>query len=133
MKSIRWGIVGCGDVTERKSGPGFQKAAGSELVAVMRRNGALARDYAERHGVPGWYDDAEQLIADPKVEAVYIATPSAARLEIIRQVARAGKPVCVEKPMATGYEASRKAVQICADAGVPLHVAYYRRSMSSNL
>lgn len=129
MSNIRWGIVGCGDVTEIKSGPAFQKATGSELIAVMRRNGALARDYAERHGVPRWYDDAEQLIADGEVDAVYIATPPAVHREIIQKVARAGKPIYVEKPMATSYEASQEAVQICKEAGVPLHVAYYRRGM----
>ena len=75
--TIRWGIIGCGDVTEVKSGPGFQKAAQSELVAVMRRRGDLARDYARRHQVPRWYDDASALIGDPQVDAVYIATPPA--------------------------------------------------------
>src|SRR5277367_2624263 len=68
MKTIRWGIIGCGDVTEMKSGPAFQKAIGSELVAVMRRNAAKAQDYARRHGVPRWYDDADRLIADPHVD-----------------------------------------------------------------
>ena len=67
MRTIRWGIIGCGDVTEVKSGPGFQKATSSSLVAVMRRRGDLARDYALRHGVPRWYDDAEALIHDPEV------------------------------------------------------------------
>ena len=75
MKTIRWGIIGCGDVAEVKSGPGFQKADHSSLVAVMRRNGNLAADYARRHGVPKWYDNAEALIQDPEVDAVYIATP----------------------------------------------------------
>ena len=51
MRTIRWGMIGCGDVTERKSGPGFAKARHSELRAVMRRNGELAADYARRHGV----------------------------------------------------------------------------------
>lgn len=74
---IRWGIIGCGDVTEVKSGPGFQKAARSSLVAVMRRNGDLAADYAHRHGVPRWYNDARALVNDPEVDAVYIATPPA--------------------------------------------------------
>ena len=69
MKTIRWGIIGCGDVTEVKSGPGFQKALNSELVAVMRRQGHLAKDYAERHGVPRWYDDAARLINDSEVDA----------------------------------------------------------------
>src|SRR5213079_446252 len=77
MRTVRWGIIGCGDVTEVKSGPGFQKASDSRLMAVMRRNSDLARDYARRHGVPRWYDSAEALIADPDVDAVYIATPPA--------------------------------------------------------
>lgn len=72
---IRWGMIGTRDVTEVKSGPGFQKARNSALVAVMRRNRALARDYAQRHGVPRWYDDATALIHDPEVDAIYIATP----------------------------------------------------------
>src|SRR5947207_6563790 len=74
MKTIRWGMIGCGDVTERKSGPGFAKAASSELIAVMRRNGALAEDYARRHGVPRWHDDADAIIHAPDIDAVYVAT-----------------------------------------------------------
>ncbi len=75
METVRWGIIGCGNVTEVKSGPGLQKARNSNLVAVMRRNGDLAEDYARRHDVPKWYDDAQALIDDPDVNAVYIATP----------------------------------------------------------
>src|SRR5512137_519568 len=100
MKTIRWGIIGCGDVTEVKSGPGFQKAANSQLVAVMRRNGALAEDYARRHGVPRWYADAAALVADPEVDAVYVASPPGAHLEGALLAAKAGKPCYVEKPMA---------------------------------
>jgi 1,5-anhydro-D-fructose reductase (1,5-anhydro-D-mannitol-forming) len=99
-KRIRWGIIGCGDVTEVKSGPALQKAEGSELAAVMRRNGELAKDYAARHGVAKWYDRAEALIADPAVDAVYVATPPSSHKEYAIAAARAGKPVYVEKPMA---------------------------------
>jgi hypothetical protein len=74
MKQIRWGMIGCGDVTEVKSGPGFYKAENSTLVAVMRRNGALAADYARRHGVPRWHDDADAIIHATDIDAVYIAT-----------------------------------------------------------
>lgn len=129
MKEIRWGIIGCGDVTERKSGPGFQKAAGSKLVAVMRRDGALAADYARRHGVPKWYDDADALIGDPEVDAVYIATPPATHVEYVKRVADAGKPVYCEKPMGVSYSESRAAVEYCAARAVPFFVAYYRRAM----
>lgn len=129
MQEIRWGIIGCGDVTEVKSGPGFQKAAGSRLLAVMRRNGRLARDYAERHGVPKWYDRADALIADPEVDAVYIATPPAFHKEYALAVARAGKPVYVEKPLALTFADCREMLAACEAAGVPLFVAYYRRAL----
>ena len=100
MDTVRWGIVGCGDVTEVKSGPGFQKARGSALVAVMRRDAAKAEDYARRHGVPRWYADADALVHDPEVDAVYVATPPSTHCDYTRARRAAGKPVYVEKPMA---------------------------------
>jgi predicted dehydrogenase len=129
MDTVRWGIVGCGDVTEVKSGPALQKAAGSELVAVMRRHGDLARDYAQRHGVPRWYDDAAALIDDPEVNAVYVATPPSTHKAYTLMAAAAGKPVYVEKPMARTYRECEDMIRACEDAGVPLYVAYYRRML----
>jgi predicted dehydrogenase len=128
-RTVRWGILGCGDVTEVKSGPGFQKAQGSKLVAVMRRNGALAADYAKRHGVPRWYDDAAALVNDPEVDAVYIATPPGAHLEGARLVAAAGKPAYVEKPMARHTPECDAMMSAFASAGQKLFVAYYRRAL----
>ncbi len=127
--AIRWGIVGCGEVTEAKSGPGFQKAEGSALVAVMRRNGGLAEDYARRHGVPKWYDDADALIRDPGVDAVYVATPPSSHLRYVLAAARAGKPVYVEKPMGMDHAECLEMIAACEAAGVPLFVAYYRRAL----
>ena len=127
--AIRWGIIGCGDVTEVKSGPGFQKATGSALVAVMRRNGALAADYARRHGVPRWYEDAQALVADPEVDAVYVATPPGAHLEGAVLAAAAGKPCYMEKPMARNTAECDAMIAACAGAGVKLFVAYYRRML----
>ena len=95
MDEVSWGIIGCGNVTEVKSGPGLYKADGSRLVAVMRRNGDMAADYARRHGVPRWYDDASELIADPGVNAVYVATPPSTHALYTQMVAQAGKPVYV--------------------------------------
>jgi predicted dehydrogenase len=129
MDRIRWGIIGCGDVTEVKSGPGFQKAEHSSLVAVMRRDGALAADYASRHQVPRWYDDAERLMNDPEVDAVYIATPPAFHREYTIRCAQLGKPVYVEKPMALNTVECDEMIQACREANVPLFVAFYRRSM----
>ena len=129
MKDIRWGIIGCGDVTERKSGPGLQKAEGSSLVAVMRRDGAKAADYAKRHGVPTWYDDADKLIADPNVDIVYVATPPDSHQEYCLKAAAAGKPVYVEKPMARTADECRQMVDACRAANVKLFIAYYRRCL----
>lgn len=129
MDQVRWGIVGCGNVTEVKSGPGLQKARDSSLVAVMRRQGALAEDYARRHGVPRWYDDAQALIDDPQVNAVYVATPPSTHCEYTLRVAQAGKPVYVEKPMARTYAECQTMIEACREAGVPLFVAYYRRML----
>lgn len=128
-KKIRWGIIGCGDVTEVKSGPALQKVEGSELVAVMRRSADKARDYAERHGVPHWYSDADELIADPRVNAIYIATPPDSHADYTQRAAHAKKPVYVEKPMARSYGECQAMVAACQEAGVPLFVAYYRRAM----
>ena len=129
MRTIRWGIIGCGDVTEVKSGPGFQKAEHSALVAVMRRTGSLAQDYARRHGVPRWYDDAEALVRDDEVDAVYIATPPSSHREYALLCARVGKPVYVEKPMALDHAECETMIAACRQAGVPLFVAYYRRAL----
>lgn len=75
LDNVVWGFVGCGSVTEKKSGPALASTPGSRVAAVMRRNAALAEDYARRHGVPRWYADADALIADPEVNAIYVATP----------------------------------------------------------
>ena len=128
-ETIRWGIIGCGDVTEVKSGPGLQKARGSQLVAVMRRNGALAADYARRHGVPRSYDDARALANDPDVDAVYVATPPGAHLEGVLLAAAAGKPVYVEKPMARSTRECDAMLAACARARQKLFAAYYRRAL----
>ncbi|WP_025027873.1 Gfo/Idh/MocA family protein [Caldalkalibacillus mannanilyticus] len=126
---VRWGIIGCGAVTEVKSGPAFQKVKNSELVAVMRRTGELAKDYAERHRVPKWYDDADDLINDPDVDAVYIATPPNSHKEYTLKAAKAGKPVYVEKPMAITFAECTEMIAACQAARVPLYVAYYRRAL----
>ena len=129
MKTIRWGMIGCGDVTERKSGPGFSRAPHSKLVAVMRRNGALAQDYAKRHGVERWHDDAEAIISAPDIDAVYIATLTDSHRDYTLRCAAAGKPVYVEKPMGMNHGECVDMIAACRAAGVPLWVGYYRRAL----
>jgi predicted dehydrogenase len=129
IDTIRWGIVGCGNVTEVKSGPAFQKAAGSALVAVMRRDREKAADYARRHGVPRYFDRAADLIADREVDAVYVATPPSSHLPLALEVAAAGKPCLVEKPMAMTHAECARMVEAFAARALPLFVAYYRRAL----
>jgi len=128
-QEIRWGMIGCGDVAEVKSGPGFQKARGSRLVAVMRRSPDRARDYASRHGVPQWYADAAELIHDPEVDAVYIATPPGSHRDYALEVCAAGKPAYVEKPMARNRTECQQMVDAFRARQIPLFVAYYRRAL----
>lgn len=125
---IKWGIIGCGEVTEVKSGPAFNKVNDSALVAVMRRQAHLAADYARRHGVPRWYDNAEQLIHDPEVNAIYIATPPDSHEQYAIQALEAGKPVYVEKPMTLDAAAARRLAEAVDRTGVKLVVAHYRRA-----
>lgn len=129
MKKIKWGIIGCGNVTEVKSGPAFNKVANSELVAVMRRDARLAEDYAKRHNVPKWYSDVDDLINDPEVNAIYIATPPDVHLAYAEKALRAGKPTYVEKPMARTAAECDEMNRISKETGTPLYVAYYRRTL----
>jgi len=131
--TIRWGIIGVGNVTEKKSGPAFYKTENSKLVAVMRRNGEKAADYAKRHQVPRWYTDASKLIHDPEVDAVYIATPPDTHARYAIEVMRAGKPAYVEKPMARNYRECLQMLEVSRETGMPLWVAYYRRSLPAFL
>jgi predicted dehydrogenase len=127
MDKINWGIIGCGDVTEVKSGPAFNKVPNSSLIAVMRRDAAKAKDYAERHKVLKWYDEAEKLINDPEINAIYIATPPSSHEKYTIAAIKAGKPVYVEKPMSTDAASAARMTKMAEKAGVKLVVAHYRR------
>ncbi|MGQ9620892.1 MAG: Gfo/Idh/MocA family protein [Bacteroidales bacterium] len=126
---INWGIIGCGKVTEVKSGPAFNKVEGSQLVAVMRRNRTLAEDYAKRHNVPRFYNKAEDLINDPEVNAVYIATPPGSHAKYAIMAIKAGKPVYIEKPMALNYHECEMINKIAREYDMPVFIAYYRRTL----
>lgn len=126
---VKWGMIGTGDVTERKSGPAFSKIPGSKLVAVGNRTLAKAEDYARRHGIQKIHADPYEVIADPSVDAVYIATPPQSHPEYAFASIKAGKPVYIEKPMALSYEDCRLINEAAEKADVPVYVAYYRRSL----
>ena len=127
MKEIKWGFIGCGEVTEKKSGPAFNEVPGSQVVAVMSRSEKKARSYAERHHIRKWYTDAQELIDDPDVNAVYIATPPSSHATFAIMAMKAGKPVYVEKPLAASYNDCIRINRISEQTGVPCFVAYYCR------
>ena len=133
LNEVRWGIIGAGDVCEVKSGPSLQITENSKLVAIMRRNHDKAKDFAKRHGVPKWYDNADDLINDKEVNAIYIATPPSSHKYYTLKAAASGKPVYVEKPMARSYSECEEMVNICNNLKVPLFVAYYRRALPNIL
>ena len=127
MKRIQWGFIGCGEVAEKKSGPAFNDVEGSKVVAVMSRTERRARSYAERHHIEKWYTDAQQIIDDPDVNAIYIATPPASHATYAIMAMKAGKPVYVEKPLAATYDDCARINRVSEQTGVPCFVAYYRR------
>ena len=129
MENIKWGFIGCGEVVEKKSGPAFNEIEGSEVVAVMSRSADKARSYAERHGIRKWYTDAQELIDDPNVNAVYIATPPSSHATYAIMAMYAGKPVYVEKPLAASYDDCARINRVSEQTGIPCFVAYYRRCL----
>lgn len=126
---MKWGMIGCGSVTELKSGPAYQKVDGFRLAGVWSRSMESASDYAARHGVKQTFDTVEALINSPEIDAVYIATPPDSHEHYALMVAEAGKPCCVEKPLSHNYESAKNMVEAFRQADLPLFVAYYRRSL----
>lgn len=129
MESINWGIVGVGDVCEIKSGPAYQNTAGFILKSVMRRDKQKVKDFAHRHRIEKYTTVADELIKDPEIDAVYIATPPQHHLEYALQVVEAGKICCVEKPMARNYGECVTMFKAFESRNIPLFVAYYRRTL----
>ena len=127
---LRWGIIGCGDVCEIKSGPAFYKCENSSLVAVMRRDEKKAQDYAQRHNVEKFYSNIDDIINDDDVDCLYVATPPGGdRTLIASKIAHAGKPCYMEKPLARDHSESQEIVECFERLGIPLYVAFYRRYM----
>lgn len=133
MKYIReqvvWGILGVGDVCEKKSGPAFSKVPNSELWAVMRRDLDKAEDYAMRHGVTKFSSDANDLLSDEKINAIYIATPPAYHEEYTLQALEAGKAVYVEKPVSLNADSCERMISAAKKHNLPVSVAHYRRAL----
>ncbi|OEK08411.1 oxidoreductase [Flavivirga aquatica] len=129
MKIINWGIIGCGNVTEVKSGPAYKLTNGFNIAAVMRRDIDKLKDYAKRHNIKTIYTNADALINDNTIDAVYIATPPDTHKYYALKVAAAGKICCIEKPIAPNYNDALSISNTFKKKNIPLFVAYYRRSL----
>lgn len=128
-KHINWGIIGCGDVAEVKSGPGFQNAKNSKLVFVMRRNALKVKDFAKRHNVPFWTTDASEVLNNKNINAIYIATPPSSHLNYALQAIELGKHVYLEKPMVLNTKEAKVLVNAVKANNTKLTVAHYRRHL----
>ncbi len=126
---IRWGVIGCGNVTEKKSVPAYQMAEGFQVDMVMRRDTEKVEDYAKRHKIPNWTTNAKEVIENSEIDAIYIATPPDTHRFYALQIAAAGKPCCIEKPMAPNYQDSLSIYEAFKAKNLPLFIAYYRRSL----
>ena len=127
MKTIRWGIIGTGDVAEYKGGPPLYHLPHSELVAVMSRNEARVRGFADRHGVDKWYVDVDAMLEEANLDAVYVATPPNVHLEMTEKAADRGIHVLLEKPMAHTVAECEAINKVVEKKNIQLIVAYYRR------
>jgi 1,5-anhydro-D-fructose reductase (1,5-anhydro-D-mannitol-forming) len=139
--TVNWGIVGLGDVTLQKSGPAFYKSDNSQLVAVMRRTPGMAqkwvteqqqRDSSLLSECKG-YDNLEEFLHHPGLSAVYIATPPGAHLEVAKQVAAAGLPAYVEKPVGRCAWETQEMASLFESKSVPFYTAYISRAYKRTL
>jgi len=128
-KKISWGIIGCGDVTEIKSGPAFNLVSNSKIIAVMRRNGDKAADYASRHGIGKWYNNADELLHDAEINSIYIATPPAFHKDYAIKALKLGLNVYIEKPVTLNQQEAREIAEAASQSTGKLTIAHYRRAV----
>ena len=127
MKKLRWGVIGAGGIARFRTIPGLLQAEHAELTAVMTTTLEKAQAIAEEFGAKRAYDSAEALIADPEVDAVYIATPVYLHLPEIKMAAAAGKQILCEKPLGLNAKEAQEAIAVCKAAGVKLSVGFMMR------
>jgi predicted dehydrogenase len=126
-----WGIIGAGDVCEKKGGPPLYRVDGCQLIGVTRRDRSAGEDYARRHGPSRYFESVEALLADTSINCIYVASPPDLHAEHTLAAARAGKHVFCEKPMAVDTAECSQMVEACRELGVSLAVAFYRRGYPS--
>jgi predicted dehydrogenase len=126
-KTVRWGLIGCGDIARRRVAPALRDLSNCDLVAVSRARPELAEGFAREFGARKWCADWRELLRDPHIQAVYVATPVYLHAAQTVAAAEAGKHVLCEKPMAMNVEECERMIAACRANNVKLGIAYYRR------
>lgn len=127
MSVVRWGLIGAGDIARKRIAPALRDLSNCELVSVSRSRAERAEEFASEFGIPKWFGDWRDQIADPEIDAVYIATPVFMHAEQTVAAAEAGKHVLCEKPMALSVKECDEMIAACKSNNVKLGIAYYRR------
>jgi 1,5-anhydro-D-fructose reductase (1,5-anhydro-D-mannitol-forming) len=123
---VRWGLVGAGDIAAKRVAPALRDSPGSAFVAVARARADRAAEFARRHGASRWHAEWRDVLRDPDIDAVYLATPVRVHAEQAVAAAEAGKHVLCEKPMALDVPGCERMISAARAHGVTLGVAYYR-------
>ncbi|MCF7802556.1 MAG: Gfo/Idh/MocA family oxidoreductase [Candidatus Marinimicrobia bacterium] len=126
MTQLQWGLIGTGDIAEKRVAPALRELPECDLVAINRKRNELAQEFADEFGADRWYETWEELLADDTLDAVYIATPVNLHAPITIAAAEAGKHILCEKPMALNTEECNAMIDAAEENGVKLGVAYYR-------
>ncbi|MDD2971567.1 MAG: Gfo/Idh/MocA family oxidoreductase [Lachnospiraceae bacterium] len=123
-KKVNWGILGCASIAKVRMIPGLLNAQNAVLYAVASRGIERVNEFAELFPIEKKYDNYDALLADKKVNAVYIPVPNAKHFEWVEKAAKAGKHILCEKPLALNEREARKMYGICEEEGVLLMEAF---------
>ncbi|HEU4918060.1 MAG TPA: Gfo/Idh/MocA family oxidoreductase [Acidimicrobiia bacterium] len=127
--TLGWGVIGIGDIVTTTMAPAMTSEPECDLVAGVSRDQGRADAFAHQFGARFAYTSYNDMLANPEVEAVFIATPNVFHAEQVEMAARAGKHVLCDKPLAIDVRGARRAVEACAAAGVTLGVNFHNRQL----
>jgi predicted dehydrogenase len=127
MNKLSWGVIGAGGIADRRTLPGMMPAKNASLAAVMELDKDFAEALRKKYHAPKAYTSAEELLADPAVEAVYIASPVAAHYKQALAAAEAGKHILIEKPVALSLDEGEELVKLCAEKKLQFSAGFMMR------
>lgn len=127
MNKLRWGVIGCGGIAEKRTISGMLLCEHAVCTAVMDRNPDSVARVREKFQIAAGFTTVEELLAQETVDAVYIATPVFCHKEQVFAAADAGKHILLEKPMGVSVQEAREMTEYCAARGVTLGVGFMMR------